>query len=478
MKTLVLIDLGNLYWSAWHASPNEPVSSAFEKTVTRVARLREGFDYAAVAVDSKPYARTLLYPAYKGNREPHPEQALALFEKTKERLVADGMLLWASPGAEADDVLATAAAHGVADGLAVTIASGDKDMCSVVDDARNVSVLNLTTNQRFDEAAVREKFGVSPMLLPELLALMGDRSDNIPGVPGVAEKTGANLLKLHGPTAEDVIARADEIKTEKLRNAVLSSVDAIRLARKLVQLDANVPLKWEELYEERKAQPLAPAHDWEDAEFEEDEKETPVGDAAQQEEQKSEPERPKVITPHSAPTPVTALAVVPADYSRALEPTSAREAYVMAKTLYNSRMYQRFQSADAIFAIICRGREMGYGALTSLDVFHNFEGRPLMQAHLIVARAKKDPDCEYFQYLGGDHTFAEYETKAKSNPKPTKLRYTIEQAREAGLLRPGGNWAKRPDEMLRKTCAVQLTRIEFPSAALGLHCPEEMGVDL
>jgi hypothetical protein len=121
---------------------------------------------------------------------------------------------------------------------------------------------------------------------------------------------------------------------------------------------------------------------------------------------------------------------------------------------------------------------MGLGALTSLDAFHNFEGKPLMHAHLIIARAKADPDCEYFQFLGGDHEHAEYETKVRSNPKPTRLRYTIEQAREAGLIRPNGNWAKRPDEMLRKTCAVQLARIEYPSAAMGLYCAEEMGVEL
>ena len=473
MKKLLLVDLSGLWWSAWHATADMELSEAFNRVTRRVHSLREGYDLCAIAVDAPPYHRKKLSAAYKAQRDAPPAVAVEQFTRVKERLVKDGFLLWSSPGYEADDVIATAVARAIADELAVTIASSDKDLYSLIDDSRSVSVLTLSTGELVQEAGCREKFFVSPLLMPELLALMGDASDNVPGVPGVGAKTGAKLLELHGPTAEDVIARADEIKTEKLRNAVLSNVDAIRLSRQLVQLDAAVPIKWEELYEERQTQPIAPAHEWEDAEFEEATPEEPVAAEA---EKKSdpEPERPKAIT-MSAPT---ALATVSPDYTRGLEPSSAREAYVMAKTLHNSRLYQRFPSADAIFAVICRGREMGYGALTSLEVFHNYEGRPLMHAHLIIARGKRDPDCEYFQYLGGDDTYAEYETKAKSNPKPTRLRYTIEQAREAGIVRPNGNWAKRPGEMLRKTCGVQLTRIEFPGAALGLYCPEEMGVDL
>jgi len=475
VKKLILIDLSGLFWANWHATADQELSEAFERTVRRVHSLREGYEHCAVCCDAPPYDRKKLSPDYKAHRDAPPPQAVEQLTRVKERLVADGLLLWASQGHEADDVVATAVARAVADELAVTVASSDKDLYCLIDDERHVAILNLATGAFVQEAGAVEKFGVAPVLMPELLALMGDSSDNVPGVPGVGIKTAASLLKLHGPTVEDVIARAEEIKQEKLRNAVLNSVDSIRLSRRLVGLNADVPLKWDELYEERKPAPIAPAHEWEDAEFEEINEEKPVAEAAKSE-PKSEPGRPKVLTA-SAPMS-TALAVVPGEYSRALEPTSAREAYVMAKTLYNSRMYQRFPSADAIFAVICRGREMGYGALTSLDVFHNYENRPLMHAHLIVARAKKDPDCEYFQFLGGDHTYAEYETKAKSNPKPTRLRYTIDQARDAGLLRPGSNWTKRPDEMLRKTCGVQLTRIEYPSAALGLYCPEEMGVDL
>jgi len=178
------------------------------------------------------------------------------------------------------------------------------------------------------------------------------------------------------------------------------------------------------------------------------------------------------------------------DWSMQLEPASLGAAQKLAIGLYNSQMYTRFPTAEAIWGVIIRGREMGIGALTALDCFHFFEGKPAMHAHLIIERAKEHPDCEYFRFVGGDDTYAEYETKNRKNPEPTRLRYTIEQAKQAGLApetprtRPPngdkdrrGQWEKRPAEQLRKTCGVQLARIEYPGAAMGLYCPAELGGD-
>jgi hypothetical protein len=112
-----------------------------------------------------------------------------------------------------------------------------------------------------------------------------------------------------------------------------------------------------------------------------------------------------------------------------------------------------------------------------------------MHAHLIVARAKKHPDCEYFTMVESTDTSCTYETKNRTSAQPSRLTYTIEQAKQAGLCpeeirtrsvaKPGekdsrGNWEKRPAEMLRKTCAVQLVRVEFPDAAMGIYCEEEL----
>jgi hypothetical protein len=119
---------------------------------------------------------------------------------------------------------------------------------------------------------------------------------------------------------------------------------------------------------------------------------------------------------------------------------------------------------------------------------HVIEGKPAIHAHLIIARAKAHPDCEYFRMVESTAERAVYETKNKNNPEPTRHTYTIDDARRAGLApdrprernpSPGekdrrGQWEKRPAEMLRKTAAAQLARIEYPDAALGIYSLEEL----
>ena len=489
MKRLILIDLSGLFWSAWHATENMEVSEAFERTVRRVHSLRQGFDLCAVACDAPPYLRKKLSDSYKAHRDAHPPMALEQLTRVKERLVADGLLLWSSPGHEADDVIATAVQRAIADELAVVVASSDKDLFSLVDDARNVSVLTLSTGEMIQETGVLARFGVSPVLMPELLALMGDRSDNIPGVPGVAEKTGANLLKLHGPTAEDVIARADEIKTEKLRNAVLSSVDAIRLARQLVQLDVNVPIKWEELYEERKPVPLTKASDWTDADFEEDEKEEPM--AAEAQKQPEPKPEPREITPHVIDDEprAKALAIVrPQEWSMALEPSTPKAAWIVACKLYDSRLYQKFTSAEAIFAVMLRGRALGLDATTALDLFHFFKGKPTMHASLIVGLVLRSKKAEYFELAETTHERATWVTKRHGAKREVSISWSMEDAHRSGLVElvngkyrgrsqsgEPSNWDKIPRTMLRHRAGTELARAVYPDIVAGLYDPEELG---
>lgn len=193
------------------------------------------------------------------------------------------------------------------------------------------------------------------------------------------------------------------------------------------------------------------------------------------------------------PTQSTAIATVPTAgatvaWQHGLEPTSLAVASKLANALANSRLYARFPNADAILAVIIRGRELGLGAMTALDVFHVVEGRPVPHAHLIVARAESHPDCEYIRMVSSTDEAATYETKHRSHAAPTTLTYTLAQAQQAGRapakLRTRaevqgdrdtrGQWEKMPAEMLRKTCAVQLVRIVYPSAALGLYAVEEL----
>lgn len=178
--------------------------------------------------------------------------------------------------------------------------------------------------------------------------------------------------------------------------------------------------------------------------------------------------------------PVTAeqvaLTVIPGPFEMQLEPTSLGIAFKLGQALYESRLYTRFPTAQAITAVIVRGREMGIGALTALDCFHVVEGKPYASAHLMIARAKADPDCEYFQLIESTAELATWETKNRRNPKPTRYTYTIGQAIKAGLLmKEKNNWNTRPEDMLIKTSGAKLAKIEYTSSAIGLTSIEEMG---
>lgn len=497
---VTLIDLGSLYWAAWHSSANEEVSAAHSRAVASVRRYTSDRKLVAVCCDSPKSWRKELEPQYKANRPPQDHAAYEQLRLVKETLRKDGLLLWEGVGFEADDVIATACKEAVRAGHAVEIVSADKDMAQLVGVC--VTWVSPKTGMRFHAAEVRDKFGVSPDKMRDWLALVGDTSDNVAGVPGVGPKGASKLLTDFGSIVRILAAIHEGIAvgTPKITAAIDEARTTLMVGMQLVTLREDVPLTFSEIYERREQEPLREAtsmDDIDEAEFEEEATDgdpfSTIGGAVQggQEEVREVTGQPTTVPlqpanaktePQSQPRGIVKAepASPPPSWDLALEPTSLGRAHQLAKGLYESRLYSRFNNPDAIWAVIIRGREMGLGALVALDNFHVIEGKPAPHAHLLIARAKSHPDCEYFQFVGGDDTYAEYECKHRDNPKPTRLRYTIEQARAAGLLSPTSsgkpsNWQKRPAEMLRKTCAVQLARIDFPDATQGLYAIEELG---
>ncbi len=515
---ILLIDVSHLFWSSYHLTKDQSVSEAFSQTIARVNALREGYEFVAICCDAPPYRRKELFPAYKSNREAAPPAAHAQFIRVKERLTADGYLLWSVQGYEADDVIATAVkrALNLDEPVRVTIASGDKDLLALVQDP-SVSYVSTSSGARMAEADVVAKFGVLPNKIPDLLALMGDKSDNIPGVDGVGPKRGAELLKEFG-NIEGIIAGIAATKESAVRNSVMASTEILRMAQKLVKLDDDLPLNFDEVFEKREVKPLVSVTP-EDLGAEDDGLGEFFGEETQ-EPTVTKPSTPPPAAPAMTPAkpaveaapqtpdlPKTQMIVRPPQverqeaamvqlpYELQLQPRNLVQAANLGIAIHNSRLFPKFPNEHAIAAVILRGREMGISALTSCQVFHWFDNQLVMHAHLIVAKVEEHPDCEYFRYVDGNASFATYETKSRKHPKPTELTYTIEQAKQAGLcpevirerrdpnLKPGekdsrGSWEKRPAEFLRKTCAVQLGRVVFPAAALGLLSIEELGLDV
>ncbi|KJF80294.1 DNA polymerase I [Photobacterium angustum] len=197
---LILIDGSSYLYRAYHAAPNftnsdgEPTGAIYGVVNMLRSMLRQfSTEHIAVIFDAKGKTfRDDMYPEYKSNRPPMPDDLRSQIEPLHAVIKAMGLPLIAISGVEADDVIGTLSTQASQQGMPVLISTGDKDMAQLVD--QNVTLINTMTDVVMDPAGVVDKFGIGPELIIDYLALMGDKVDNIPGVPGVGEKTAKALL--------------------------------------------------------------------------------------------------------------------------------------------------------------------------------------------------------------------------------------------------------------------------------------------
>ena len=208
-------------------------------------------DYLAVAFDLKaPTFRHQMYDAYKGTRKPMPEELREQVPVLKEVLQAMGIPLLMKEGFEADDLLGTAARVSEEKGINAVIVSGDRDLLQLATD--NVLIRmpktkrGTTEIENYYAADVKEAYQVNPPQIIELKALMGDASDNIPGVPGIGEKTATNLIVAYG-SIENAYAHVEEIKPNRAKEALRNHYDMAKMSKKLATICVQAPLElsWE-----------------------------------------------------------------------------------------------------------------------------------------------------------------------------------------------------------------------------------------
>jgi len=247
---LFIFDSYNFAYRAYHALPmlnapdGTPVNAVHGFCRMVQAARREFAPQYMVAVfdaggDGK---RREMFAEYKANRPPAPEDLRPQFELIRRATDALGIPRVQDPDFEADDVIASYAMAARARGIRVVIVSSDKDLMQLVDDGEPGCVLwDTMKNLAVGTAEVVAKFGVGPALLGDLLALVGDSSDNVPGVPGIGPKTAAALLGEFGDL-EGVLAGAPSIPQKARREKLVASVDAARLSRRLVALHDALPL--------------------------------------------------------------------------------------------------------------------------------------------------------------------------------------------------------------------------------------------
>jgi DNA polymerase-1 len=225
----------------------------FLRTLKKILKDEEPDRICVVFDATEPTFRHHAYPEYKATREKMPEELVPQLDWIRQIVVAMGIPFLRVPGFEADDVIGTLAKRESGRGHDVWIVSGDKDMCQLVTEkVRLYNVMRPGADgvDLVDAAGVEKKFGVGPSKVVDVLGLMGDASDNVPGVPGVGEKTAARLVVDHG-SLEGALAAAEAgaIPQKKLAETLKANVEQARLSRRLVTIDVDVPLDagWDDL---------------------------------------------------------------------------------------------------------------------------------------------------------------------------------------------------------------------------------------
>ncbi len=245
-NVLLLVDGSSYLFRAFHALPpltnssGEPTGALYGVlNMLRKLLSEQQPHHTAVVFDARgPTFRDQLFAQYKAHRPSMPEQLAAQIEPLHRCVRALGLPLLCVPGVEADDVIGTLARRGVEAGMDVIIVTGDKDMAQLVND--HVTLLDTMKNVRLDNGAVMAKFGVPPERIIDYLALMGDTSDNIPGIPGVGPKTAARWLQDYG-SLDAIVARADSVKG-KAGERLRTHLDQLELSRRLATIRCDVEL--------------------------------------------------------------------------------------------------------------------------------------------------------------------------------------------------------------------------------------------
>ena len=251
---LVLLDGHALAYRAFYALPleafatqsGEPTNATYGFAATLLGILQQHQpDYVAVSFDAGMSGRDELYPEYKGHRERMPDELRMQMDRIRQTVEVFGFPVFEVPGAEADDVLGTLAEQASEMGVETLIVTGDRDLLQLVTPAVNVflSGRRLSEGKVYDEQSVQERYGgLSPEQLRDYKALVGDKSDNIPGVRGIGDKTATRLLTEYG-SLQSVFDHLEEVEPARFRNALEKGREDAYLSQKLVTIQVDMPVE-------------------------------------------------------------------------------------------------------------------------------------------------------------------------------------------------------------------------------------------
>src|SRR5947199_339258 len=255
---LYLVDGSSYIFRAYHRLPpltnrhGQPAGAVYGYTtmlwklagdLSRGSKEVGGPTHMAVILDASEMTfRNTMYDQYKAHRPPPPEDLVPQFPMIRDATRAFSIPCIEEEGLEADDIIACYVTAAKKQGWKVTIVSSDKDLMQLIDEDAGIDMLDTMNDRRIGRSEVLEKFGVPPEKVGDVLALMGDSVDNVPGVPGVGPKTASQLIQTFGDL-ETVLASTDQISKPKLKQSLIDHADAARLSRELVRLvcDSRLP---------------------------------------------------------------------------------------------------------------------------------------------------------------------------------------------------------------------------------------------
>lgn len=458
-ETLALVDLSAIFWRYWHVSESKEFSTARNDTVRLVESLVVDHDYAIVCIDVPPYKRSEIYPEYKAGRERKPIAVQELKEVIKE-LKSHFVPCKFAIGYEADDIIATLSlqAKSINPSPAITVYGCDKDLLQI----EGVKIVDPLTKV---EITSFDKFGVPPELVHDILALSGDKADNIPGVERIGAKTAVSIVNMF--SVDEFLTgnykKSDfESLPDSIKKNLVECYDDLFLSNKLVSLYYDAPVVLD--LEKAKKQP----------------------EEAGKVMSEKIAEEPKEVSDNIVVEPVqreqvTKNELIKSDerngkWSLALEPETMSSAIQLAKMLHDSRLFGQFQNPESVLAIVLRGRSLGIDAVTALSSFHVIKGKPTMHASLMVGLVLQSKLAEYFDLVESDEEKATWATKRINSKREVSLSFTIKDAESAKLLNGGNDsgWFKYRKVMLRWRSATELSRAVYPDVVTGIYTPDEI----
>lgn len=246
-KKLFLIDGNSLLYRSFYAIRQLSTSQGFPTnavygfiSMLRKLIAQQAPYYLGIVFDVKgPTIRHKAFKEYKAHRKPMPEDLVVQIPVLKKVIKAMNIPIFEHEDYEADDVLGSLARTAAAQNIPSVIVTTDKDLFQIVD--KNTAVFNPVKEQLLDEKGVKESFGAAPSQVTDVLALWGDPTDNIPGVPGIGEKTSKALIQQFG-SVDNLLENLDHIKKAPLREKIAANLDKLNLSRELVTIEKNLDL--------------------------------------------------------------------------------------------------------------------------------------------------------------------------------------------------------------------------------------------